>query len=132
MFGAPPLPLISALAPVPPTLHSEDPTPDTLTLYSQRVNRFLRDLRGHVTSHYQRYRAATERPLVRPHLPPRPLQVGNLVMVLRPRARKLLIPNSGPYVLLALHQHTATLRNLANNATFHENLSNLRLLTLPR
>lgn len=131
MFGAPPLPLIPALTPSPPLPPSSPSTPATLTLYSQRVSRFLRDLRSHVTAHHQRYRASMERRAVPAAPSHRPLVVGDLVLLLRPRARKLLIPNSGPYLLTALHAHTATLRNLATGAQFHENLANLKLMQLP-
>lgn len=41
-----------------------------------------------------------------------------MVMILRPRARKLYIPHTGPYLLTALHEHTATLRNLSTGAVF--------------
>ena len=128
MFGAPPLPLIPALTPSAPAVPNMPPTPDSLTLYSQRVARFLRDLRSHVAAHHHRYRASVERRAAPSPTTSRPLAVGDLVMLLRPRARKLLIPNSGPYLLIAIHTNTATLRNMATGAQFHENLANLRPL----
>ena len=50
------------------------------------------------------------------------------MQVLRPRAVKLLIPNSGPYLVTGCTQHTYLLRNLATGYAFWENKTNVRPL----
>ena len=46
-------------------------------------------------------------------------------MILRPRATKLLIPNSGPYLITGASAHTYHLRNIATGFTFIESKSNV-------
>ena len=46
------------------------------------------------------------------------------MQVLCPRAVKLLIPNSGPYLVTGCTQHTYLLRNLATGYAFWENKTN--------
>ena len=53
-------------------------------------------------------------------------------MVMRPRATKLLIPNSGPYLVTGSTRHTYLLRNIATGFAFAEHRSNVRpMLSLP-
>ena len=52
-------------------------------------------------------------------------------MVLCPRATKLAAPNSGPYLVIAMHPHSYTLRNIATGATFIESTANVRPLVMP-
>ena len=53
-------------------------------------------------------------------------------MVLRPRATKLLIPNSGPYLVTGSTRHTYLLRNIATGFAFAEHRSNVRpMMSLP-
>ena len=102
-----------------------------LQLYSQRVNRFLRDLQQHVAARGLAYRNAAAAKPAPPAVPaPSTLAPGDMAMILRTCARKLTIPNSGPYQVVALHKHTVTLHNLATGATLQEHRSNVRAFKL--
>lgn len=84
--------------------------------------------------HHASYAKHAPKPPTPAHVPPRPLVPGDLVLVLRPRRSKLLTPNSGPYIVISVQKHTATIRNLATAVQFNEHLSNVRMLntTIPK
>ena len=96
----------------------------------QQTQRFLRKLQQHTARRLASYRrelapraaAAAARSL--PTIPPE-----SLAMVLHPRATKLLIPNSGPYLVTGSTRHTYLLRNIATGFAFSEHRSNVRAMS---
>ena len=93
----------------------------------QEIVRKLQQHTAHRLANYRRElapRAAAAAARSLPTIPP-----GSLAMVLRPHATKLLIPNSGPYLVTGSTRHTYLLRNIATGFAFSEHRSNVRAMS---
>ena len=97
------------------------------------MQRYLREVHGAIAQSAARYRAALARRAAAAAASTTAATpaIGSLVFLLRPRATKLICSNSGPYLLVALRNTTAVLRNLATGVLLEEHVSNIRPLTLP-
>ena len=86
----------------------------------------MREISTYATRHAAQYRSQIVQRASQA-LPATPtLAVGSFVMLLRPRTRKLQVPNTGPYLITAVREHTYVLRNLATNGELVEAKSNVR------
>jgi hypothetical protein len=123
MFGAPPPPLCASLQhkSPPAALHFDD---DSVSQYAAKLQAFTRALLEAAGQHHKAYLKHTPSPPEPPRL--QAVVPGDIVLVLRPRRSKLIAPNSGPYLVISVQKHTATLKNLATNQSFTEHLSNVR------
>ena len=129
MFGGPPTPLLPDMrAPAVPVDLAAD-----LPKYAQQVQQFLRQVNAALAQQAAAYRAGMARraAAAAAAAADHTLQVGALVMLLRPRATKLVVANTAPYLVVALQAHTVTLRNLATGALLKEHRSNVAPLQVP-
>lgn len=125
MFGAPATPLVPSLT--MPTAHLHDtPSASALADYSNKLAAYMHNLHQAVAAHHRTYRNHAPTPPVPSAPPSRPLRPGDMVLLRRPRRAKLAAPNSGPYLIIAVQKHSATLRNISTGLSFNEHLSNVK------
>ena len=99
---------------------------DAASRYLAQAQRFLRELQQHAALNLRTYRKElASRARHAAAAAPPSVPIGSFAMILRPRATKLLIPNSGPYLVTGSTKHTYLLRNIATGFVFHENKSNV-------
>jgi hypothetical protein len=123
MFGSPPPPLCPSLFKSPvEKLEFDDAS---IADYGIKLQSITRALREATQKHHKVYLRTCKKPPP-PPTPVEPLSVGDIVLILRPRRTKLMPPNSGPYLVISIQKHTATLRNVATNLQTTEHLSNIR------